>query len=91
MGTIFVPTYATLKMGYFELTFYRICISEFGETLNQFLLENWCWFLDDCETSLDKTKIDPKRLLEILYFPNPSIKFTMERGDKELPFLDILT
>ena len=77
-------------MGYFELTFYRIYINEFGEMLNQFLLENWCWFLDHFETSLDKTKIDPTRLLEILYSSNSSIKFTMERSDKDLPFLDIL-
>ena len=48
-------------MGYFELTFYRICINEFGETLGQFILENWCWFLDDCKTLLDKTKIDQNR------------------------------
>ena len=62
MGTIFVPTYATLCMGYFELTFYRICINEFGETLGQFILDNWCRFLDGSETPLDKTKIDPNRL-----------------------------
>ena len=77
-------------MGYFELTFYRICINEFGETLGHFILENWYWFLDDCETPLDKTKIDPNRLLKILNSTNPSIKFTMETSDKKLPFLDIL-
>ena len=87
MGTIFAPTYET---GYFELTFYRICINKFGETLGHFILEDWCWFLDDCEAPLDKTKIDPNRLLEILNSINPSIKFTMETSDKELPFLDIL-
>ena len=47
LGTIFAPTYATLTMGYFELTFYRICINEFDETLGQFILENWCRFLGD--------------------------------------------
>ena len=52
--------------------------------------EDWCRFLDDCETPLDKTKIDPNRLLEILNSINPSIKFAMETRDKELPFLDIL-
>ena len=91
MGTIFAPTLATLSMGYFELTFYRICINELGKTPGQFILENWCRFLDDCETPLHKTKIDPNRLLEILNSINPSIKFTMETSDKELPFLDILS
>ena len=30
MGTIFVPTYAMLSMGYFELTLYRRQTNEFG-------------------------------------------------------------
>ena len=63
MGTIFAHVYETLSMGYFELTFHRICINEFGETLGQFILKNWSRFLDNCETSLYKTKIDPSRLL----------------------------
>ena len=89
MGKIFAPTYATLSMGYFEITFYRICINEFGKALGQFILENWWLFLDDCETPLDKTKIDPNRISQILNSINPSIKLTMETSDKELPFLDI--
>ena len=77
-------------MGYFELTFYRICINEFGETLGHFILENWYRFLDDCETPLDKTKIDPNRLLKILNAINPSTKLTIETSNKELSFLDII-
>ena len=63
MGTIFAHIYEALSMGYFELTFHRICINELGETLGQFILKNWCRFLENCETPLDKTKIDPSRLL----------------------------
>ena len=63
MGTIFAHIYEALSMGYFELTFHRICINKFGETLGQFILKNWCRFLENCETPLDKTKIDPSRLL----------------------------
>ena len=63
MGTIFAHIYEALSMVYFELTFHRICINEFGETLGQFILKNWCRFLENCETPLDKTKIDPSRLL----------------------------
>ena len=44
-GTIFGPKHGTLSMGYLELTFCRICINLFGETLGQFALENWCGFL----------------------------------------------
>ena len=90
MGTIFAATYAILSTGSFELTFYGICINEFGETLSHFILENWRRFLDDCKTPLNKTKTDLNRLLEILNSINPSIKFTVETSDKELPFLNIL-
>ena len=78
MGTIFAPTYVTLSMGQLELTFQKVCINEFGETLGQFTLENLRQCLDDCGIPLDKNKIDPNRLLEILNSVNLSIKFTME-------------
>ena len=86
MGTIFALIYAMLSMGYFELTFYWVWINEFSEMLGLFIFENWCKFLDDCKTTLYKTKIDPNRLLEILNSINHSIKFTMETSDKEVPF-----
>ena len=73
MGTIFAPTYATLSIGYFEITFYRICINEFDEIVGQFVLKNWCRFLDGCKTPLDKTKIDTNRILQILNSILPSI------------------
>ena len=72
IGTIFAPTYATLSLGYFELIFYRMCINESGGTLGQFILENWCRFLDDCETPFDKTnelrKQKQKQTVEVLRF-----------------------
>ena len=67
MGTIFAFTYATLSMGYFELTFYRICINEFGETLDEFILENWCRFLDDCQTPV---VVYSKQIKKNLYLRN---------------------
>ena len=76
MGAISAPTYATLSMNYFELTFYRICINEFGETLGQFISKNSYQFVHDRQIPLDKTKIDPNRLLETVNSINPFIKFT---------------
>ena len=75
------------SMGYFGLTFFRICINEFGERYINFFLENW--FLEDCEKPLDCWK-QSNRLLEILNSINLSIKFIVETSDKELLFLDIL-
>ena len=64
IGTIFVPTYT--RVSKYELfwriwilEFYRIFTDEFGEIIVQFISEKWFRFLDDCETLLDKTKIDP--------------------------------
>ena len=76
MGTIFAHIYEALSMGYFELTFHRICINEFGETLGQFILGNSYQFVDDRQIPLDKTKIDPNRLLETVNSINPFINFT---------------
>ena len=76
-------------MGYFELTFYKISVNKLGETLGQFILKSWYRFSDDCKTPLDKTKIDPNRLLEFFNSVKPPIRFTVETSGKELPFLDI--
>ena len=90
MGTIFAPTYATLTMGYFEVHFYNICELKWGKEFQEFILENWSRFLDDCQTPLDKNKVKPDELLETLNSVNEAIQFTMEFSDKEIPFLDIL-
>ena len=90
MGTIFAPTYATLTMGYFAFRFYNICEHKWGKEFQEFILENWSRFLDDCQTPLDKNKVKPEELLETLNSVNGAIQFTMEFSDKEIPFLDIL-
>ena len=90
MGTILAPTYANSTMGFFELTFYDLCRDKFGEDLGNFIFENWNRFLDDCETSLEENKINPKNLLSILNSINPSIQFRMEYTKDAIPFLDIL-
>lgn len=87
---ILAPTYSTLSMGYLELIFYTMCINEFDEKLGQFILENWCHFLDDWQTPLGKTKTDVNNFLDILNFINCCITFTMVINNKELLFLDIL-
>ena len=90
MGTIFVPTYANLTMGFFELTFYDLCKDRFEEDLGKFGFENWSRFLDDCETPLEENKINLNDLLSILNSFKPSIQFTMEYSKDAIPFLDML-
>ena len=53
MGPVFAPTYATLTMGYFEVHFYNICELKWGKEFQEFIVEYWSAFLDDCQTPLD--------------------------------------
>ena len=50
MGTFFAPTCATLTMGYFEVYFSNICELKWRKEFQEFILENWNRFLDDCQT-----------------------------------------
>ena len=90
IGTIFAPTYANLTMGFFELTFYDLCRDQFGEDLGNFIFKNWSRFLDDCQTLLEGSKINPNDLLSFLNSINPSIQFTMEYSKDTITFLEIL-
>ena len=40
IGTIFTPTFATLIIGFIELTFYNLCRDKYGEDLGNFIFEN---------------------------------------------------
>ena len=90
LGTIFAPTYATLSMVYFETKFYSVCTFTYGEVLAEYIKENWNPFLDDCYIVLRNSQISPKELLLTLNSINPSIQYTMEYIQDQIPFLDIL-
>ena len=89
MDTIFAPIYATLTIGYFEVHFYNIWELKWGKEFQEFILENWSCFLNDCQTPLDKNTIKPEELLETLNSVNKAIQFTIDFSDKKIPFLDI--
>ena len=90
MGKIFVPTYATLSMGYFEINLYSSCTFIYGELLAEYIKGNWNRFSDDCSTVLRSTQIDHEELLLTLNKFNPKIQFTMENNQDQKPFLGIL-
>ena len=89
MSTIVAQTYGNLTMGFFEFTFYDLCKDRFGEDLGNFIFENCCRFLDDCETLLEENKINPNDLLSILNSVNPSLPFSSNHPKhckKKIPF-----
>ena len=88
MGTIFVPTYANLTMGYHEIKVYSIIRQSYALASKHF--ENsWFRYLDNCQMFLKVNLIKPDHLISILHQINNNIQFTMEKSQTRLPFLDI--
>ena len=90
MGTIFAPTYSTLSMGFHEIELYAIIRNKFTLSVSNYFEQNWKSFLDDCFIFLRLSLIKPYELLDVLNNINPAIQFTMEAGDTQLPFLDVM-
>ena len=89
MGTIFIPTYATLSIGHFEIKFHYICNLKYGQLLFvDYIKRNWNWFLDVYFTVLRSEQITLDELT--LNSINPSMQFTIEYSKNEKPFSDIL-
>lgn len=75
--TIFVSTYATLPMGYFEIHICDIFEFKWGKVFQEFMSEDFSRFLDACQTALDKDKVKPQKLSKTLNYVNEAIQFTM--------------
>ena len=72
-GTIFVPTYATLSMGFHEIELYAIIRNKFTLPVSDYFGQNWKRFLDDCFMFLRLSSIKPNELLDVLNNINPVI------------------
>ena len=90
MGTTFAATYTTLSVRYSEIKPFSVCYFKYGELLVEYIKEKWNCFLDECYTVLKSSQISPEELLITLYSVNPSIQFTMEHSEDQIPFLDTL-
>ena len=73
-----------LTMGFLELTFYDLCRNKFGEDYI-FIFKNWRRFLDDCETLLQKNRINPNDLLSISNLIKH--QFSLQKNIGNMPFL----
>ena len=90
MGTKFAPTYATLVMGYLEQKLYRTMEQKHGMQFALDFEKSWKRFLDDCFIIWTHGNDQLSELTELLNNLHPSIKFTQEVSNTQLPFLDIL-
>ena len=89
MGTKVAPTYATLVMGFLEENLYSTVDTHFDNTFGEYIRDSWRRYLDDCFVFWTKTREELQDFYGLLNNIHPSIKFTMDVQDKELPFLDI--
>ena len=89
MGTKVAPTYATLVMGYLEDQMYQQVETRFDTEFKNYIKSEWKRFLDDCFLIFGKNH-NLEEFHNLLNELHPSIKFTVESSDKELPFLDIM-
>ena len=89
MGTKVAPTYATLVMGFLEENLYSTVDKHFDNTFGEYIRDSWRRYFDDCFVFWTKTREELQDFYGLLNNIHPSIKFTMDVQDKELPFLDI--
>lgn len=90
MGTKMAPTYATLVMGYLEKQLYSKYEQMFGNEDKDDLIKIFKRFLDDCFTIWKKSEEDLTKFHMLLNSLHEKIKFTMEKSNEKLPFLDVL-
>ena len=89
MGTKFAPTYATLVPAYLEEKLYTR-LEDVNKDLAEYVQGNWKRFLDDCFIIWVNSEEELTEFHEIINNLHSDIKFTIEKSEKQLPFLDIL-
>ncbi|OOY45291.1 hypothetical protein, partial [Solemya velum gill symbiont] len=90
MGTKVAPTYANLVMGFLEEILFEKINEMYQPELAGYIKESWKRFLDDCFSIWKQTKGELVTFHALLNSLHPAIEFTMEIGEKQLPFLDVL-
>ena len=91
MGTKMAPTYATVVLGFLEHHLYQNLEIKYGIDFSVFVRENWFRFLDDCFIIWKhEFGVSLAEFQNILNSLNDDIKFTLNRGKTEIPFLDVL-
>ena len=90
MGTKMAPKYATLVMGYLEKQLYGKYETTYGGVNKEGVMKKFKRFLDECFFPWNDNEDKLNGYHSLLNSLRKKIKFTVEKGDKELPFLDVL-
>ena len=89
MGTKFAPTYASLVLGFLEITMYQRISNKYDKSHAEVINKEFKRYLDDCFLVWNDTWGDVFEFHDLLNNLHPSIKFTMEQNYDGLAFLDI--
>lgn len=84
------PPYADLAMGYLEIQLFYKLQAKLGNNVALYFWEGYKRFLDDGIIFWDKRLCDFDCVFNIMNDMDPNIKFTLDRSDTELKFLDVL-
>ena len=90
MGTKFAPVYATLTIGYLEEKLYTIIETNYDTEFQRYLKKYWKRFLDDCFVPWTKSEEELIKFHSVLNNLHNDIRFTLEYGQNEQPFLDVM-
>ena len=89
MGTKFAPTYASLVLGFLEITSYQQILSKYEKSHAEVINEEFQRSLGDYFLVLNDAWGDLSEFHDLLSNLHPSIRFTMEQNYTGLAFLDI--
>ncbi|OOZ57814.1 hypothetical protein [Solemya velum gill symbiont] len=90
MGTKVAPTYANLVMGFLEQKLYQRIEEQYQTETSKHIKKAWKRFLDDCFLYWNLPAEQLKDFHDQLNSLHPAIQFTMEIGEEQIPFLDVL-
>ena len=89
MGTKFAPTYASLVLGFLEITMYQRISNKYDKSHAEVINKESKRYLGDCFLVWNDTWGDVFEFHDLLNNLHRSIKFTMEQNYDGLAFLDI--
>ena len=84
------PPYADLSMGYLEIKLFYKLRAKLGTKIALYFWSNCRRYFDDGIIFWDKRICNFNVIFDILNETDPSIKFTMERSDTSVKYLDVL-
>ena len=84
------PPYADLAMGYLEVQLFYKLRAKLGENVAKYFWDTYLRFLDDGIIFWDKRLGEFNEVFKCMNEIDNSIKFTMERSDSSLKYLDVL-